>query len=92
MFMIFYVVFYCFWFYLKLHALVEYETTEIAERAVCFLRRTLRIKILPLLHSHPESVDNIIWKDYFQVDKLNDERNWRKGFRVRLLIRRSVCD
>ncbi|KVH93263.1 la-related protein 6C [Cynara cardunculus var. scolymus] len=40
----------------KLHALVEYETTEIAEKA---------------------------------VDKLNDERNWRKGFRVRLLIRRS---
>nr|GEV00037.1 la-related protein 6C [Tanacetum cinerariifolium] len=40
----------------KLHALVEYETTEIAEKA---------------------------------VDKLNDERNWRKGFRVRLMIRRS---
>ncbi|KAI3525395.1 hypothetical protein L1887_04160 [Cichorium endivia] len=40
----------------KLHALVEYETTEIAEKA---------------------------------VDRLNDERNWRKGFRVRLLIRRS---
>ncbi|KAF5787029.1 putative lupus La protein [Helianthus annuus] len=40
----------------KLHALVEYETAEVAEKA---------------------------------VDKLNDERNWRKGFRVRLLIRRS---
>ncbi|XP_076949111.1 la-related protein 6C-like [Bidens hawaiensis] len=40
----------------KLHALVEYEAAEIAEKA---------------------------------VEKLNDERNWRKGFRVRLLIRRS---
>ncbi|XP_057964359.1 la-related protein 6C [Malania oleifera] len=40
----------------KLHALVEYETTETAEKA---------------------------------VDKLNDERNWRKGLRVRLLLRRS---
>ncbi|KAG6653150.1 la-related protein 6C [Carya illinoinensis] len=40
----------------KLHALVEYESTEIAEKA---------------------------------VEKLNDERNWRKGFRVRLLLRRS---
>ncbi|KAM7482532.1 hypothetical protein LguiB_007115 [Lonicera macranthoides] len=40
----------------KLHALVEYETTEIAEKA---------------------------------VEKLNDERNWRKGLRVRLLLRCS---
>ncbi|CAB4320705.1 unnamed protein product [Prunus armeniaca] len=40
----------------KLHALVEYETTDIAERA---------------------------------VDKLSDEGNWRKGLRVRLLLRRS---
>ncbi|KAL5540673.1 hypothetical protein UlMin_042865 [Ulmus minor] len=40
----------------KLHALVEYETTETAERA---------------------------------VDMLNDERNWRKGLRVRLLLRCS---
>ncbi|KAL1826224.1 hypothetical protein DCAR_0205379 [Daucus carota subsp. sativus] len=40
----------------KLHALVEYETPELAERA---------------------------------VDKLNDERNWRKGLRVTLLLRRS---
>ncbi|GMN37548.1 hypothetical protein TIFTF001_006896 [Ficus carica] len=40
----------------KLHALVEYETTETAEKA---------------------------------VEKLNDERNWRKGLRVRLLLRCS---
>ncbi|KAG7035123.1 La-related protein 6C [Cucurbita argyrosperma subsp. argyrosperma] len=40
----------------KLHALVEYETVELAERA---------------------------------AEKLNDERNWRKGLRVRLLLRRS---
>ncbi|XP_030488044.2 la-related protein 6C isoform X1 [Cannabis sativa] len=40
----------------KLHALVEYETTQTAERA---------------------------------VEKLNDERNWRKGLRVRLLLRCS---
>ncbi|GAV61381.1 RRM_1 domain-containing protein/La domain-containing protein/PAM2 domain-containing protein [Cephalotus follicularis] len=40
----------------KLHALVEYESTQIAERA---------------------------------VEKLNDERNWRKGLRVRLLLRCS---
>ncbi|KAM5549146.1 hypothetical protein ABKV19_000530 [Rosa sericea] len=40
----------------KLHALVEYETTDIAEKA---------------------------------VDKLSDERNWRKGLRVRTLVRRS---
>ncbi|KAL8116212.1 hypothetical protein AgCh_022636 [Apium graveolens] len=40
----------------KLHALVEYETPELAERA---------------------------------VDKLNDERNWRKGLRVTMLLRRS---
>ncbi|KAJ8645590.1 hypothetical protein MRB53_007338 [Persea americana] len=40
----------------KLHALVEYETTEQAEKA---------------------------------VEKLNDERNWRKGLRVRMLLRRS---
>ncbi|KAG5526508.1 hypothetical protein RHGRI_032698 [Rhododendron griersonianum] len=40
----------------KLHALVEYETLEIAEKA---------------------------------VEKLNDERNWRKGLRVRLLLRCS---
>ncbi|KAD4179187.1 hypothetical protein E3N88_27778 [Mikania micrantha] len=40
----------------KLHALVEYETSDMAEKA---------------------------------VEKLNDERNWRKGLRVRLLLRRS---
>ncbi|GFS41180.1 RNA-binding protein [Actinidia rufa] len=40
----------------KLHALVEYETPEIAEIA---------------------------------VEKLNDERNWRQGLRVRLLLRCS---
>ncbi|XP_022948237.1 la-related protein 6C-like [Cucurbita moschata] len=40
----------------KLHALVEYEIAELAERA---------------------------------AEKLNDERNWRKGLRVRLLLRRS---
>ncbi|XP_038900552.1 la-related protein 6C [Benincasa hispida] len=40
----------------KLHALVEYESPELAERA---------------------------------VEKLNDERNWRKGLRVRLMLRRS---
>ncbi|MED6212478.1 hypothetical protein PIB30_083682 [Stylosanthes scabra] len=43
-------------FPLKLHALVEYETPDIAERA---------------------------------VEKLNDERNWRKGMRVRVLLRCS---
>ncbi|KAE8672829.1 La-related protein 6C [Hibiscus syriacus] len=37
----------------KLHALVEYELTRIAEKA---------------------------------VEKLNDERNWRKGLRVRMLL------
>lgn len=26
-----------------------------------------------------------------QAEKLNDERNWRKGLRVRLLPRSSVC-
>jgi len=40
----------------KLHALIEYEKTETAERA---------------------------------AEKLNDERNWRKGLRVRCLLRRS---
>ncbi|TYJ44246.1 hypothetical protein E1A91_A03G210000v1 [Gossypium mustelinum] len=40
----------------KLHALVEYESTKVAEKA---------------------------------VEKLNDERNWRKGLRVRLLLRLS---
>ncbi|KAF9608682.1 hypothetical protein IFM89_010466 [Coptis chinensis] len=40
----------------KLHALIEYETGDQAEKA---------------------------------VEKLNDERNWRKGLRVRLLLRRS---
>ncbi|XP_077216855.1 la-related protein 6C-like [Tasmannia lanceolata] len=40
----------------KLHALVEYETVEKAEKA---------------------------------VEKLNDEKNWREGLRVRLLLRRS---
>ncbi|TVT96940.1 hypothetical protein EJB05_57824 [Eragrostis curvula] len=40
----------------KLHALIEYETTQQADRA---------------------------------VDKLNDERNWRKGLRVRPVLRRS---
>ncbi|URD97117.1 hypothetical protein MUK42_29345 [Musa troglodytarum] len=40
----------------KLHALVEYETTEQAEKA---------------------------------VEKLNDERNWRKGLRVRTMLRCS---
>ncbi|XP_023898664.2 la-related protein 6C [Quercus suber] len=40
----------------KLHTLVEYETTERAEKA---------------------------------VEKLNDERNWRKGLRVKLLLRRT---
>ncbi|CAK9150798.1 unnamed protein product [Ilex paraguariensis] len=40
----------------KLHALVQYETIETAEKA---------------------------------VDKLNDERNWRTGLRVRLLLRRT---
>ncbi|KAG5063024.1 hypothetical protein JHK85_004207 [Glycine max] len=40
----------------KLHALVEYETSDIAEKA---------------------------------AEKLNDERNWRKGMRVRLFLRCS---
>ncbi|WVZ23815.1 hypothetical protein V8G54_002359 [Vigna mungo] len=40
----------------KLHALVEYDTSDIADKA---------------------------------VEKLNDERNWRKGMRVRLLLRCS---
>ncbi|PHU10506.1 hypothetical protein BC332_22366 [Capsicum chinense] len=40
----------------KLHALIEFENSEAAERA---------------------------------VEKLNDERNWRKGLRVRLLLRRT---
>ncbi|CAH9079726.1 unnamed protein product [Cuscuta epithymum] len=40
----------------KLHALVEFESPEIAEKA---------------------------------AEKLNDERNWRKGLRVKLLLRRS---
>ncbi|QHN82249.1 La-related protein 6C [Arachis hypogaea] len=43
-------------FPLKLHALVEYETPDVAEKA---------------------------------VEKLNDERNWRKGMRVRVLFRCS---
>ncbi|KAG5079972.1 hypothetical protein JHK86_004037 [Glycine max] len=41
---------------IKLHALVEYETSDIAEKA---------------------------------AEKLNDERNWRKGMRVRLFLRCS---
>jgi La-related protein 7 len=41
----------------KMHALVEYETSQQAEKA---------------------------------VEKLNDERNWRKGLRVRTVLRRSV--
>ncbi|KAG6432940.1 hypothetical protein SASPL_104534 [Salvia splendens] len=40
----------------KLHALVEYENLETAERA---------------------------------AEKLNDERNWRKGMRVRVMLKRS---
>ncbi|KAK4424178.1 La-related protein 6C [Sesamum alatum] len=40
----------------KLHALVEYENAETAEKA---------------------------------AEKLNDERNWRKGMRVRLMLKRS---
>ncbi|KAL6658046.1 hypothetical protein ACP70R_004293 [Stipagrostis hirtigluma subsp. patula] len=40
----------------KLHALIEYETIQQADRA---------------------------------VDRLNDERNWRKGLRVRPVLRRS---
>ncbi|GJN10568.1 hypothetical protein PR202_ga28673 [Eleusine coracana subsp. coracana] len=40
----------------KMHALVEYETLQQAEKA---------------------------------VEKLNDERNWRKGLRVRTVLRRS---
>ncbi|GAA0156617.1 hypothetical protein Leryth_004331 [Lithospermum erythrorhizon] len=40
----------------KLHALVEFENVESAEKA---------------------------------VEKLNDERNWRKGLKVRLLLRRT---
>jgi La-related protein 7 len=41
----------------KLHALVEYETVDLAEKAVA---------------------------------ELTDERNWRSGLRVRLLLRRTV--
>ncbi|KAF8722273.1 hypothetical protein HU200_022584 [Digitaria exilis] len=41
----------------KLHALIEYETSQQADRA---------------------------------VDKLNDGRNWRKGLRVRAVLRRSA--
>ncbi|KAL2477226.1 La-related protein 6C [Forsythia ovata] len=40
----------------KLHALIEYENTDTAEKA---------------------------------AEKINDERNWRKGLRVRCLLRRS---
>ncbi|ONM05003.1 La-related protein 6C [Zea mays] len=43
-------------FLTQLHALIEYETSHQADRA---------------------------------VDKLNDERNWRKGLRVRPVLRRS---
>ncbi|KAJ1257268.1 hypothetical protein BS78_K129900 [Paspalum vaginatum] len=43
----------------KLHAVIEYETSQQAHRA---------------------------------VDKLNDERNWRKGLRVRAVLRRSVTE
>ncbi|XP_031132272.1 la-related protein 6C-like isoform X2 [Ipomoea triloba] len=40
----------------KLHALIEFESPEIAEKA---------------------------------VERLNDEKNWRKGLRVKMLLRRS---
>ncbi|XP_039780555.1 la-related protein 6C-like [Panicum virgatum] len=43
----------------KLHALIEYETSQQADRA---------------------------------VDKLNDGRNWRKGLRVRAVLRRPVTE
>ncbi|XP_047084615.1 la-related protein 6C-like [Lolium rigidum] len=43
----------------KLHALIEYESAQQAEKA---------------------------------VGKLNDERNWRKGLRVRPVLRRSVTE
>ncbi|KAL3839034.1 hypothetical protein ACJIZ3_003558 [Penstemon smallii] len=50
----------------KLHALVEYENPETAERAILFL---LKFSI---------------------AKKLNDEKNGRKGMRVRVLLKRTV--
>lgn len=70
-----------FHFRLKLHALVEYETIAQAEKAVSY-------SPLEDLITYPTVLGSRQWL-HLQIAELNDE-NWRKGLRVRLLLRRSV--
>lgn len=72
-------------FLTQLHALIEYETSHQADRAVSQFRIQACNETAPKFLK-PVSVCSIV----HQVDKLNDERNWRKGLRVRPVLRRSV--
>ena len=64
MIMFFDVMYLCLWlwffaFVLKLHALVEYETTEIAEKAVCFNYLSLRNNVFGFVSPPPENLEII---------------------------------
>jgi La-related protein 7 len=67
-----------------MHALVEYETSQQAEKAVSNYHSALA-KIYIIL-----SCVHYLTIFFCKVEKLNDERNWRKGLRVRTVLRRSV--
>ncbi|KAF5444028.1 hypothetical protein F2P56_036535 [Juglans regia] len=76
----------------KLHALVEYETTDTAQKAVCkkhadFLSSSIPFFFFFCYFSTCNGINSLF--QLHQVQKLNDERKWRKGLRVRLLLRRS---
>lgn len=66
-----------------MHALVEYETIQQAEKAVS-----------SQIFSNANIIGSLIqYQPFFcQVEKLNDERDWRKGLRVRTVLRRSVSN
>lgn len=73
--------------FLQFHAFVEYESVEVAEKAVWHFNPTKYLK------SSPAWVRNS-WQFchlFLQVAELQDESNWRNGLKVRLLLNNSVC-
>jgi len=71
----------------QLHALIEYETSHQADRAVSQFQTNETLKFY---FHFPVPLKSVLV--LHQVDKLNDERNWRRGLRVRPVLRRSVTE
>jgi hypothetical protein len=88
-------------FLFQLHALVEYETIDLAEKAVGILVTQYRHSAVQTMHLNcvmPTGVTSLAYHCLLkflmclnmQVAELTDEHNWRSGLRVRLLLRRTV--